>query len=360
MQFFQTSDIILLSGQIVNPNKEEIMIDYNDWKSCTRDESAPAYVKSASFPEDEPPASRHSFYADAVSRELPCNSREETWASARYFAKHASDKAYRATRADIEYNLQKAAQVFGISEDVARVMTHSVEVKTASDDDYGWVRDGERKYPMFDPEGVKLAAEYFEDNKFKYPFPMRNEIAKNILRKAAEFGVSVPDGIRKTAGHGVARRDNVVNELLIRAELCTDTDTGLALAKMAEHIAEGGEETLAGSTEKIAELVEDTDIIENWRGRYGKDLMAPEDFLFDMDVKQAEAVVNDVIELNGDALSLSKLAELPDELFDGVLGDGFAESVKEAGVIDPRKLGEALATRTPEDLNELGHALWRI
>jgi hypothetical protein len=101
-------------------------------------------------------------------------------------------------------------------------------------------------------------------------------------------------------------------------------------------------------------------VIENWRGRYGKDLMAPEDFLFDMDVKQAEAIVNDVVEINGDALSLSKLAELPDELFDGVLGEGFAESVKEAGAIDPKKLGEALASRTPEDLTELGHALRRL
>ena len=336
------------------------MVDYKEWKACTTDEAAPAYVKSASFPDVEPAVSRHLFYADAVARELPCNNREETWASARYFAKHASDEAYRTIRADVEYNLQKAASVFGISEDVAKVLTHSVEVKTASDDDYGWVRDGVRKYPMFDAEGVKLAAEYFEDNKFKYPFPMRNEIAKNILRKAAEMNVSVPDGIRKTAGHGLARRDNVVNELLIRAELCSDVDTGLALAKMAEHIAEGGEETLAGATEKIAELVEDTDIIENWRGRYGKDLTAPEDFLFDMDIKQAEALVNDVIDIGGDALSLSKLAELPDEVFDNVLGEGFADSVKEAGAIDPQKLGEALATKSAEDLNELSHALRRL
>lgn len=336
------------------------MVDYSEWKSCAQDEAAPAYVKTAGFPEAEPPAGRHAFYADAVARELPCNSPAQTWTSARYFMKHASDEAYRAIRADVEYNLQKAAHMFGIADDVAKVLTHTEEVKTASDDDYGWVRDGERKYPMFDASGVKLAAAYFEDNKFKYPFPMRNEIAKNILRKAAEFGVEVPDGVRKTAGHGVARRDNVVNELLIRAELCSDVDTALALSKMAEHLAEGGEEALAGATEKIAELVEDTDIIENWRGRYGKDLMAPEDFLFDMDVKQAEAIVNDVIEINGDALSLSKLAELPDEVFDDVLGDGFAESVKEAGAISPKKLGEALAARTPEDLNELGHALWRL
>ena len=331
------------------------MVDYSEWKSCTADENAPAYIKSASFPEVAPPVSRHSFYADSVARELPCNNREETWASARYFAKHASD--YGTMQADVEYNLQKAAQMFGIAEDVAKILTHSAEVKTASDADYGWVRDGERKYPMFDAEGVKLAAEYFEDNKFKYPFTMRNEIAKNILRKAAEFHVTVPDGVRKTAGHGIARPDNVVNELLIRAELCHDVDTGIALAKMAEHIAVGGVETLDGSTEKIAELVEDTDIIENWRGRYGKDLMAPEDFLFDMDIKQAEALLNDTIAIGGDALSLAKLAELPDELFDGVLGEGFAESVKEAGSIDPKKLGEALAAKSMEDLNELSHAL---
>lgn len=336
------------------------MVDYREWKSYASEEGAPAYVKSASFPEDAPAVPRRAFYADAVRQELPCNSREETWMSARYFSKHAEDEGYRRIRADVEYNLQKAAEMFGISEDVARVLTHTEEVKTASDSDYGWVRPGERKYPMFDAYGVKLAAAYFEDNKFKYPFPMRSEIAKNILRKAAEFGVGVPDGVRKTAGHGVARPDNVINELTIRAELCHDPDTGLALAKMAEHVAENGAEALAGATDKIAELVEDVDVIEDWRGRYGKDMSAPEDFLFDMDVKQAEAIVNDVVEIGGDALSLSKLAELPDEVFDDVLGEGFADSVKEAGAIDPRKLGEALAAKSVEDLNELGHALRRL
>lgn len=336
------------------------MVDYSEWKACASEDDAPAYVKSASFAEEAPAVSRRSFYADAVNRELPCNSREETWASARYFSKHANDEGYARIRADIEYNLQKAAEMFGIADDVAKVLTHTEEVKTASDADYGWVRPGERKYPMFDAHGVKLAAAYFEDNKFKYPFPMRSEIAKNILRKAAEFGVDVPDGVRKTAGHGVARPDNVINELVIRAELCHDPDTGLALAKMAEHVAEKGIEALDGTTDKIAELVEDVDVIENWRGRYGKDMSAPEDFLFDMDVKQAEAIVNDVIEIGGDALSLSKLAELPDEVFDNVLGEGFAESVKEAGAIDPRRLGEALAAKSVEDLNELSGALRRL
>ncbi len=336
------------------------MVDYNEWKSCVSVEDAPSYVKSASFPEGAQATPRRSFYADAARQELPCNTRAETWASAHYFSKHAGDEDYRYTRADVEYNLQKAAETFGIADDVAKVLTHTEEVKTASDKDYGWVRPGERKYPMFDAHGVKLAAAYFEDNKFKYPFPMRSEIAKNILRKAAEFDVEVPDGIRKTAGYGVARPDNVINELTIRAELCSDPDTGLALAKMAEHVAEHGVEALDGTTDKIAELVEDTDVIENWRGRYGKDMSAPEDFLFDMDVKQAEAIVNDVIDIGGDALSLSKLAELPDEVFDDVLGEGFAESVKEAGAIDPKKLGEALAAKSAEDRNELSHALRRL
>lgn len=337
------------------------MVDYNDWRSCTADADAPAYVKTASFAEDAPSPARNSFFADQVSRELPCNSREETWASARYFAKHASEEQYRTTRADIEYNLQKAARVYGISEDVAKALTHTEAVKQASDGDFGWVRDGVRKYPMFDAEGVKLAAAYFEENKFCYGFPMRKEIAKNILKKAEEYGVDgLPDGIRKTAGYGLARRDDVINELVIRAELCKDPDTGLALAKMAEFLAEHGQEALSGSTDEIAKLAEDVDIIEDFRSRYGKDMTAPEDFLFAMDVKQAEAVLNDVIELGGDALSLSKLAELPDEVFDNVLGDGFADSVKEGSCIDPVKLGEALAARPVEDRNELSHALKRL
>ena len=52
--------------------------------------------------------------------------------------------------------------------------------------------------------------------------------------------------------------------------------------------------------------------------------------------------------------------ELALEVFDDVLGEGFADSVKEAGAIDPRKLGEALAAKSVEDLNELSHALKRL
>ncbi len=336
------------------------MIDYNDWKSCTTDAGAPSYVKTASFPAERRPEPAGSFMADQVNGELPCNGRAETWATARYFAKHASEGQYAGIRADVEYNIKRAAAMFGIADDVARVMTHHEEVKAASDDDYGWVRDGVRKYPMFDGHGVKLASEYFEENKFKYPFGMRREIAGNILRKAAEYGVSVPDGIRKTAGRGLARPDDVVNELTIRAELCNDPDTALALAKMAEHVAERGMEALDGTTEKIAELVEDTDVIEGWRGRYGKDMTSPEDFLFSMDVKQAEAVLDDVVEVGGEALSLSKLAELPGETFDDVLGEGFAASVSRGGRISPRMLGDALAKKTAEDLNELSAALRRL
>ena len=335
------------------------MVDYNDWRSCTADADAPAYVKTASFPETEVSLPSGTFFADQANGELPCGSREQIWASARYFAKHAEE--YGALRTDVEYNLQKAAKVYGIAEDVAKVLAHTEAVKQASDDDFGWVHDGVRKYPMFDAQGVKLAAEYFEANKYKYPFSMRNEIAKNILRKAAQFDViELPDGIRKTAGHGVARLDDVLNELTIRAELCKDAEAGVALAKMAEHLAETGMEGLNGTAEKIAELVEDTDVIENFRARYGKDMTAPEDFLFSLDVKRAEAVLSDTVEIGGDALSLSKLAELPDSVFDDVLGDGFAASVKEAGAISPKKLGDALAACTPEDLNELSHALKRL
>ncbi len=336
------------------------MVDYSDWKACAADEGAPSYVKRAGFTANGWTSPANPFFADQANGELPCNDRAETWVSARYFSKHASEDRYARIGADVGYNLRKAAAAFGIVDDVERVMAHHEEVKAASDDDYGWVRGGVRKYPMFDGHGVKLASEYFEENKFKYPFTMRREIAGNILRKAAEYGVSVPDGIRKTAGHGLARPDDVINELVIRAELCRDADTSLALAKMAEHVAERGAAALDGTTDKIAELVEDTDVIENWRGRYGKDMTAPEDFLFSMDVKQAEAVLDDVVAVGGDALSLAKLAGLPPDTFDDVLGEGFAASVSENGRIVPRRLGEALAKKTAEDLNELSAALKRL
>lgn len=333
------------------------MVDYNEWRAGALEDNAPAYVKQAGFPETEAKSASRRFFADSMRDELPCNSPAETWLSARHFSKHAEDAQYGEVRDDVEYNIRKAAEVFGISDDVGKALVHTVAVKTASDSDYGWVVNGERKYPMFDATGVKLAEEYFEANKAKYPFSVRKEIAGNILAKAEEFGVAAGESIRKSAGHGVGRPDNVINELVIRAELCQDPDTALALSKMAERVAEQGAEALAGSSDKIAELVEDVDVIENWRRRYGKDMSAPEDFLFDIDMKQAAALVEDAVDVGGDVLSLSKLAELSDETFDNVFGDGFAESVKVAGVINPARLGGALAALSPEDRNEFRNYL---
>lgn len=339
------------------------MIEYAEWKAAAADENAPEFVKTAGAASADRVQS--GPMADIVHDELPCGTAADTWISARAFAKKAESGAYAripGLKEDIAARLMKSAELFGVADAVSGAM--SVKKTSAAerpDSDYGWVDGAERKYPLFSPSYVKRACEYFEEYKYSYPFAMRSAIAKRILAKAAEFGMpgsEIPDGVRKTAGHGLARPDNVINELVVRAESCGDVDAADALAAAAEKVAELGMEALSGGTaEKMAELVEDADVISGAYRSYGRKVMAPEEFLFDIDIKSAEAALADTIEIGGDALSLRKLAELPDELFDGVFGDGFAESCKTAGAIDPAKLGNAISGRPDEDVNELSNVL---
>lgn len=341
------------------------MIEYAEWKAAASSSDAPEFVKSAEIPDTA--GTPTGCFADIVHDELPCGDAAQTWLSARAFAKRASAGAYdrvAGLRADIESRIRTSARVFGVEEQVDAALAVPKQAEAAhGDGDYGWVDGGTRKYPLFDASHVKRACTYFEENKYKYPFTMRSAIANRIIEKAAEFGIpraEIPFGVYKTAGHGFARPDNVVNELVVRAEECGDAhaDVADALAAAAEKVAELGMDALAGGgAEKIAELVEDADVITGRYKSYGRLTLPPEDFLFDIDIKTAEDAVSDMIEIGSDVLSLRKLAELPEELYDGVFGDGFAESCKTAGAIDPEKLGNAIAGRRQEDVNELANVL---
>ena len=339
------------------------MIDYADWQAAASDPTAPEFVKRAAFAGTRGKAP--GYAADIVHDELPCDTPEETWVSARAFAVKAASGAYARVAGledSIRSRIKTAADLFGISADVETALSvKTAEAPGHADDDYGWVDGAGRKYPLFSAAHVKRACAYFEDNKYMYPFTMRSAIARRILAKAAAFDVpreEIPDGVRKTAGHGLARPDDVVNELVVRAESCDDVDVAGALAGAAEKVAELGMDALAhGGAEKLAELVEDADVITGRYKTYGRLTRPPEDFLFGIDIKTAEAAVSDMIEIGRDVLSLRKLAELPDELYDGVFGDGFAASCKTAGTLDPEKLGKAIAERRQEDVNELANVL---
>ena len=285
-------------------------------------------------------------YADDLLRKYPIDNPADTWLSAGYIVKMAqagyiSEPKY----SNLMTRVKEAAQIYGVLEDVNTLverLTAVEETKEAGDDDYGWVDGDDKKYPMFDARGVAKAAEYFETNKYHYPTDMRRTIARSIMRKAAEYEVELKQDLRKDAGMGMPRRDTLMAELLGRARMYKDAETSTAIAKLNEYVASVGAEELDAELDKLASLVEEADRSEGLYREYGKTILAPSDFIYDIDASEAIKLADDAVELNKYTFSLSKLAELSPDIYANALGDDFAERVQSDGKVDMSKLADEL------------------
>jgi hypothetical protein len=288
-----------------------------------------------------------SEFADENQRMFPIDTPAATWLSAAYFAKNA--EAYTLPmRALIGSRIKCAASIHGIAFDVnaiTQAITTPAPEKRAEDDDsnYGFVQGDQKRYPMFDAAGVLKASAYFAENRHQYPAPMRKAIATSITAKAAEYGVSVDGCVRREAGQGIPRRDTMMAEILERSHLCKDAETSALLANINELVATASAEELHGALTKAAELLDTVDKAEGWDRSYGRRLLAPADFLYDIDVKVAEALMEDSVELGRNTFSVRKLASLQPSIFGDVLGEDFAARVKAAdGTVDQQKLADEL------------------
>lgn len=310
----------------------------------------------------------NSLFADEVNRLFPIDNPANTWVSAAYFAKNAAEgmpRYHKDYAGSVEARIMKAAELYGIQEAVAglvgAVRTKTVEKSAAEDNsNWGWVDGQTRHFPLFDRDAVIKAAAYFEDNRFLYPLEMRRSIARSILNKAGEHKVEVPDVVRREAGYGLPRRDTAMAEILDRAYRCKDASVAEALVSVVEGLADAPMEEVQANLDKLAELIDDVDRQTGLDHQYNKKVLPPADFLFPMDTKVAEALVDDAAELGRHTFSLSKLAELDLSVFSEALGPEFADRVKTAsGTVDRSKLADELFSLPAPDKYALEEHLER-
>lgn len=302
---------------------------------------APDYVINAK-PMDKEAADRlpDGLFADRVNRRYPVDSKASTWLSAAYFAKTAEDDHYSSETMKnfVEANIKLAANKFGIRKDVDEAMARIREkpsVKAAADDEsnYGW--PSERKYPMFDEHGVKLAQSYFAENCFSYPARMRRTIASNILRKCAEYGMEPSDVVRREAGEGFSLREDAAAELVDRAKAVAGRNVKLAnaMSDAVRALMAVPVSRYPAQAEKFAEVLDHVDEEMGFADQYGTRFRSPMEIFHGRSIKEAQSFLDDAVQLGPDVFSLRKLAELPLSLFTDALGDGFGDSVKSVKVI---------------------------
>ena len=321
----------------------------------------PDYVKSAApLSKEAADSLSDAMFADRWNRFYPVDSKASTWLSAAYFAKTAEDEGYASVvRESVEGAIKSAAKLYGILADVEDVMARirfKEPVKLASEDpaNYGWFE--ERKYPMFDEDGVKKANAYFEENAYNYPPSMRHTIATNILRKSAEYGVEPAPTVQREAGSGIVVRDFMAHELMDRANRVGDFNkkAAAALLRATKKFMEMDAETLQRNAVKFASTVEELDRACGLDKEYGKTVRPPSEIFFHLSIKRAKDLAKDTVALGGQAFSIEKLAELPPHVFTDALGEEFFDRVKSAsGGIDGGKLGDELHSMPKPDREAL-------
>lgn len=296
-------------------------------------------------------------FADRVNRRFPITDRANTWASAGYFAKTAADMGYtESQKENVLAMIKRAASVYGIANDVNDVMEKvsaaSKPAEKRASDETAFCDPDHRGYPVFDKQGAEMANEFFSKNAYRYGHDRRMSIAKNIMKKSAEFGVKVAEQVRLSAGDGFPNREVLAEHLLFRAnELLRRGTYKMAseLCKFAKEICICSDEDLFRNRNGLFDAIGGMDEVTGIDELYDKKFAAPEELVFDIPLSAMREVSEDAVPMGGDTFSAKALSELPRALFEKVLPKEMVDGMMEGGKISPKKLSVTIiGLKSPE------------
>jgi hypothetical protein len=323
----------------------------------------PDFVKSASHDrthgDDTLP--RH-MYADPYNKRYPCHTAAATWLSSLHFADKKAE--HRPGLADeIQNNIHKAAQFFGILGTVAALETKVAaggfdDINRLPDEQFAvvWSADGgakERHWPMRNSTEVKYAADHFSQYRDEFVFEDRQKIAEKILSRARECGADLGEHehtLAATAGQGECAAKIAGDMLRDRAQLVARQNAPAAaeLVKLANVIADNPERARDQSTRlKLAAAVDEFDRTNYLNRLYDAGgLPRPEEVLFAVTEKAARDFVSQNVETTtGNVYALDDLEKLAIDQVREWLGDDFADAVTAGGVyLDRDKLAAIVPT----------------
>lgn len=300
-----------------------------------------------------------ALFADSVNRRFPITDRANTFASAGYFAKTASEHGYSGPELDfVEARIRGGAKAYGILDDVDEAMRKVAEAdrpvmdKSAADDISNYCDPEHKGYPVFDREGAELANSFFEKHAYKYGHARRMDIARNIMRKSAEYGVPVSEQVRLSAGDGYPNRETLSENLLFRAhELMERGVYKMAeqLCKFAQEIIVSSDEDLDENRKGIFDAIAGMDEVTGIDDCYGRKFCAPEEVVFDVTPDSIRDLIEDAVPMGSDTFSARALSELPRRLFEKVLPSDMVDGMMEGGKISPKKLSVTIVSlKSPE------------
>lgn len=297
-------------------------------------------------------------FADRANRRFPITDRANTWASAGYFAKTASQIGYSPMQHDaVLSTIKRAAGIYGIGKDVEDMMgkiskAEAPDVEKQASDKSCYCDPEHDGYPVFDKKGAEMANDFFSRNAYKYGHERRMSIAKNILKKCAEYGVQASEQVRVSAGEGFPNRETLAEQLLFRVdELMHRGRVKMAeeLCKFASEICICSDEDLDRNRHGLFDAIAGMDEITGIDDCYDRKFCAPEEMLFDITPESMKEVIDDAVPMGEDVFSAKALSELPRGLFEKVLPKEVVDGMMEDGKISPKKLSVTIISlKSPE------------
>lgn len=320
----------------------------------------PEYVRNGALVDAKDAESLpDAAFADTVNRRFPLTDRANTWASAGYFAKTASDCGYsEAAMGDVMARIERAAKLYGIFDDVRNMMekaSGSVQEKTAAHEEPDpscYCDPLHNGYPVFDKEGAELANAFFTEHAYKYGHERRMAIAKNIMKKCAQYGVEPSEQVRLSSGKGFPDREALAENMLFRANTLMEmgrVKMASELCKFAREVCVCPDEELDTNREGLFHALSGIDETMGIDDLYGERFFSPEELIFDITPESVKEVIDDAVPIGSETLSAKALSGLPRGLFEMVMPKEKVDGMIEDGRISPKKLSVTIVSmKSPE------------
>lgn len=324
----------------------------------------PDFVKTAGVDSlCTPPQQSPNFFADARDPfQFPCHSPAATVVSQVFFLNKQAEINPKI-RPLIQQRLDHFSSYWRVkgATDLAK-KRHAELHKEADvpDSAYALVQiAGNQKYrqhPVRNGLEVKAAAlwfrEYLPQLREEFPFPDRQKIAAKILKKAEDLGVKLDDVteafLEKSAGHGMRPASKIAESFrnrVVAADRCK-ADVAQAMNKMAELVENKPQAFLEPNvTSGLAKSLDEFDREHGLLNKYSELLLSPEDAVFGVTYKQANAAIATACTtLTGSVYDKTEFSKLAFSDVADAFGDDIARQVARGLKIDAEKMAEFAAT----------------
>jgi len=297
-------------------------------------------------------------YADVVGKKLPAHTKAACCLSYAYYLRQR-DQLTKEAQVRVDAKFQSLTKYWSAETECKSIkdgFDKSAAPQDATDKDYALVTelngDKLRYFPIDTKELLLKSAEELVASRDKLTYLMRHDASEKLLKRASALGVvdaQIPDAVFRMAGQGVGDKDEVLHQLQVRVKSANRQEKAAAdMMKVLVDMYRTAPTVSAASLQKTAEAIDIYDRFTGLHQQYGKVLPYPEDVIFLMTKRAAEAAKAQLVSLTtGSSYLLPELMKCA-AAFDA-LGDLRSSFCDAFGKLDVIKVADIVPTLPKDD-----------